>query len=117
MIKWQPMKDRLFVQRIEEPEKSLIFVPDKYWNAKGFTKNSAHIGKVLSVGPKVREVKPGNMVAFGRFTDYDDDGIVLIQEADIMFKISDPVKIGIDKFVHNDVGVDRAPGSIEALYD
>jgi hypothetical protein len=111
------MRDRLFVKRIEEPDKSLIFVPDRYWNAKGFTKNSAHIGEVLSVGPKVREVRPGQLIAFGRFTDYDENGIVLIQEADIMFKIDRPAKIGIDKFTHNEVGVDRAPGSIEAMFD
>lgn len=107
------------MKRIEESEKvgAMIMVPDKYWNAKGFTKNSAHIGEIISIGPRVTEVKPGMLVAFGRFTDYDEDGIVLIQEADIMFAIPKPVKVGIDPFVHNSVGVDRAAGSMEALYD
>lgn len=110
MKPWQPMRDRLFVQRIEEPEASII-VPDKYWNAKGYIKNSAHVGKVLRIGPKVTEVEPGVLVAFGRFTDYDEDGIVLIQEADIMFKITKPVKIGIEAFTHNAVGVEQVEGS------
>lgn len=110
MIDWQPMRDRLFVQRIDEPERSLIVIPERY-------RDETHIGKVLSIGPKVLDTKPGDCVAFGRFTDYDKNGIVLIQEADIMFKIDQPVKIGIDKFTHNEVGVDRAAGSVEALFD
>jgi len=98
------MRDRLFVRRIDEPERSLIIIPKKY-------KDAAHIGIVLSVGPKVHDVKPNEMISFGRFTDYDKEGIVLIQEADIMFKIDSPVRIGIDKFTHNELGVDQVEGS------
>ncbi len=104
------MRDRLFVKRIDEPERGLIIIPEKY-------KGSTHIGMILCIGPKVRDVKPGELIAFGRFTDYDQNGIVLIQEADIMFKIAAAVKIGIDKFEHNAVGVDRAAGSIESMFD
>jgi co-chaperonin GroES (HSP10) len=103
-MNWQPMRDRLFVKRIDEPEHGSIIIPEKY-------KDAAHIGEVISVGPKVYEVKPGEWIAFGRFTDYDQDGIVLIQEADIMFKIKKPMKIGIEKFTHNDMGIEQVQGS------
>jgi co-chaperonin GroES (HSP10) len=109
-MKWEPMRDRLFVRRMDEPERGFIVIPEKY-------KDAAHIGEVICVGPKVHDVKPGDRVAFGRFTDYDQDGIVLIQEADIMFKIAKAVKIGIDKFTHNEVGVERSAGSLESMFD
>jgi co-chaperonin GroES (HSP10) len=109
MKHWQPMHDRILVQRIDEPDKSIIIIPEKY-------KDQTHIGKVLACGPGKRidgefvatVVKAGDLVAFGRFTDFEDNGTCLIQEADVMFKIDAPVKIGIDKFVHGDVGVERS---------
>jgi co-chaperonin GroES (HSP10) len=121
---WQPMNDRILVERITEPSgKSRIVIPEKY-------QQSAHIGRVRAVGPGKRieginggtvrrpvAVKVGDLIAFGRFTDWDVDGTVLIQEGDIMFKIDGPVKIGIDKFTHNEVGVDRLAGSLESMFD
>jgi co-chaperonin GroES (HSP10) len=106
---WQPMHDRILVRRIDEPITTKIVIPEKY-------QQQAHIGEVLAVGPGkyiggVRiplSVRPGQLVAFGRFTDFEDNGTCLIQEADIMFVIKEPVKIGIDKFVHGDVGVERS---------
>jgi co-chaperonin GroES (HSP10) len=113
MRMWFPMNDRLFVQRLDEPGQSVIVIPEKY-------REGTHIGRVLAVGPgkwvegvngdMVRatpDVKPGMLIAFGRFTDWDDEGCVLIQEADVMFVMDEPVKIGIEHFTDGEVGVDR----------
>ena len=117
MTEWQPLNDRILVRMIKEPERGMIAIPDKY-------KSSPHIGMIIATGPgrwvegvnpglvrRPLDVKPGQMVAFGRFTDYDFEDRVLIQEADIMFVIDAPVKIGIEKFTHMDVGVDQVAGS------
>jgi chaperonin GroES len=112
------MKDRILVQMIAEPERGLIVIPEKY-------RQDPHIGTVLAVGPGKRidgerkplDVKVGEQVAFGRFTDWAEGGMVIIQEADIMFKLDKPVKIGIDKFEHNAVGVERFAGSLEDRYE
>ena len=105
----QPMQDRVLVQRIDEPITTRIVIPEKY-------KDRAHIGKVLAVGPGKRidgvrvpmSVKVGDLIAFGRFTDFEDQGKCLIQEADVMFIIKEPTKVTMDKFVHGDVGVERS---------
>lgn len=108
---------------MDEPDRSLIIIPEKY-------RQAAHIGTVIACGPgrwvkginggMVRarmDVKPEMLVAFGRFTDWDVDGCVLIQEADVMFILKEPAKIGIDAFVHNAVGVEHVAGSLEARFD
>jgi co-chaperonin GroES (HSP10) len=113
---WQPLKDRILLRRIEEPNSSVIMSPDKYWNPTAF-KQSAHLGEVLAIGPKVQDVKVEEVVAFGRFTDWDVDGDCIIQEADVIFKTSKLVSIGIAKFTHNETGVDRFQGSLEQRYE
>jgi co-chaperonin GroES (HSP10) len=110
LMNWEPRHDRLFVKRCAEPERGRIVIPEKY-------QQPTHTGFVLSVGPEVLDVRPGDIVTFGRFTDHDEDGVVLIQEADVMFKVSKPVKIGIEAFTHNAVGVDRFAGSLEDRYE
>lgn len=110
MKQWTPRHDRLFVKRCAEPEIGRIVIPEKY-------QQPTHTGVVLSVGPEVLDVKPGDLVTFGRFTDYDDEGVVLIQEADIMFKVDKPAKIGIEAFTHGELGVDRFAGSLEDRYE
>jgi co-chaperonin GroES (HSP10) len=64
------------------------------------------------------DAKPGQMCVFGRFTDWEspEGDLAMIQEADIIGMITGPVRVGIDKFTHNDVGVERTPGSLEDLY-
>lgn len=155
MRMWQPMNDRILVQKIEEPHKSAIVTPDAHWRQQAGHRNIAdvHLGKVLAVGPgkyisgywyehglwipdengihqkygarwewipggrEPLAVLEGQLVTFGRFTDWVEGGMVMIQEADIMFKIDAPVEISIDKFTHNEVGVERGKGSIEAMFD
>jgi co-chaperonin GroES (HSP10) len=152
---WQPMNDRILVQKIEEPHKSRIVMPDAHWRQQAGHRNIAdvHLGKVLAVGPgkympgywfqdgvwipdengiqhkyetewqwipggrEPLQVKEGELVTFGRFTDWAEGGMVMIQEADIMFKPQAPLTIGIDKFTHNEVGIERGKGSIEAMFD
>src|ERR1700688_2657582 len=147
---WEPMNDRILVQKIEEPHKSLIVTPDAHWLQRKGKSNIAevHLGKVLAVGPGkyqpgfwYREggvyipdengiqhkfggewvwslggripldVREGELVAFGRFTDWAEGGMVMIQEADIMFKPTAPLTIGIDKFTHGEMGAEYVKGS------
>jgi chaperonin GroES len=56
------------------------------------------MGVVVSVGPGKRrkdgsrrplEVRVGQIILFGRYTDYDDGELLLIQEADVVGVVSD----------------------------
>jgi chaperonin GroES len=116
---WQPLNDRILVRRISEPNASRIITPEKY-------RQATHTGIVVAVGPGKRDedgdrvpldVEIGDIVTFGRFTDWDVDDTVLIQEADVMFTAPRAMKIDIDAFTHNEVGVDRFAGSLEERYE
>jgi co-chaperonin GroES (HSP10) len=94
---WEPMFDRLLVKRIPDATRiGSIFVPD---TAAKLGEQSR--GVILRVGPGKRidgegnqrqalEVKPGDEIIFGRWTDWDSfgDDVVLIQEADIRVVLS-----------------------------
>jgi chaperonin GroES len=73
----RPLKDRLVVKRLPSPEKSgSIVIPD-------VAKEKLTMGTVISIGPKVDDVKVGDTVYFGRMVDLEQYDFVMIQEADI----------------------------------
>ena len=84
----RPMNDRIMVRRIPETDtKSTIIIPD-------VAQQPSFRGEILSVGPGKRradgsrqplDVKPGEIVWFGQYTDFDKEDYVMIQEADIRF--------------------------------
>lgn len=82
-----PLNDRILVQRIPDPsaESSFLITPD-------VAKPLSTWGRVVSVGPGKRTrkgeripvaVKPGDVILFGKYVDFDEDNYVMIQEADI----------------------------------
>ena len=88
-MNWQPMNDRLVLRRVEEKQRGTIVIPDS-------AKDPSVLCEVVAVGPGkwiegvnghlVRaplEVKPGEKVIIGPYTDLERDGLVLCQEADI----------------------------------
>ena len=75
----QPMHDRLLVSRMPEPPKNIVLTdaePFRYF-------------KVISIGPKVREVRPHDIVALPGVASAEPDHITdegqFIREADIGF--------------------------------
>ena len=91
----RPLNDRVLVRRIQSPEPSAIVVPD-------CAQQPSLIGEVVAVGPGKRredgsrqplDVKPGQLVAFGNFTDFDDNDFVLIQEADVRGIVPHPCSV------------------------
>lgn len=82
----QPLKDRILVKRIADPYQSLIIVPD-------VVRENSKRAEVLAVGPKVREVKPGDLVlcpgAGLKYPDWETLDFILIQEADVAGTLSE----------------------------
>lgn len=91
-MKFQPLNDRLVVQRLEEEDKSAggIIIPDS-------AKEKPAQGKVIAVGPgKVNDlgkrvqlqVKKGNVVLFSKYggTEVKVDGIdyLIMREDDVL---------------------------------
>lgn len=75
------MRDRLLVQRLaREAKDGLVWIPDIA------TQNSSK-AKVLAVGEKVRDVKPGDVVlvpgAGNKYPDWEQLDYIMIQLADI----------------------------------
>jgi co-chaperonin GroES (HSP10) len=121
---WQPLNDRLLVKRMADPETKKLIVPPEAYAGKW------HVGEVLATGPgkwieginggRVRrrmDVKPGDIVAFGRFTDWEEKNCVIVQEDDIIFKSKKTLIVKMDEFTHNELGVDRFSESLEARYE
>lgn len=83
----RPLNDRILVRRLEEGENfNLIICPE-------ISQVPSKQGIVVAVGPGKRDakgfrrplsVKPGDWIQFGRYTDYDDSRLVIIQEADVV---------------------------------
>lgn len=80
---FQPLDDRVLVRRISEPQASIIWLPSK----------PSVLGVVVRSGPGKRladgtrqplDVKPGDIIQLGRYTDYDDGTLLLIREADVV---------------------------------
>ena len=83
--RFQPLADRLLVRRLPDVD-GLISYPDA-------ARVPAKHGVVVAVGFGRRDsdghrtplcVKVGDHIQFGRFTDFDDGELLLIQEADIV---------------------------------
>ncbi len=77
----QPMHDRLLVSRLDGPPKSIILTnaePYRYF-------------KVIAIGPKVREVRPRDVVALPGVASEEPDHVIdegqFIREADVGFII------------------------------
>lgn len=89
-----PLHDRILVKRLAElgeAASSFLYVPE-------CAQRLSVRGIVVAVGPGKRyadghrrplDVKPGDLIEFGRFTDFDDGNLLLIQEADVVGVIQD----------------------------
>jgi chaperonin GroES len=84
--KFRPLHDRILVRRLEDAPSSALFMPE-------CAQKPSMRGEVVAVGPGKRhsdgfrcplDVQPGDVIYFGRFTDFDDGELVLIQEADVV---------------------------------
>lgn len=82
-MNWTPTTTRVLVKPIDPPE-GLIIIPDRY-------KETVRYAKVITVGPKVKEIKPGDVVSLPGVAasepDYRINDLILVQEADIGFKV------------------------------
>jgi chaperonin GroES len=84
---FQPLDDRILVERIDEDDTaSIIIVPE-------LAAVPSRKAVVVACGPGKRtgsggripvDVRPGDIVVFGRFTDFDNGRLLLIQEADVV---------------------------------
>lgn len=84
----RPLNDRVFVFRLMDwpNDTSRVLMPE-------CAEKPSRRGVVVAVGPGKRDeygkrqalaVKRGDIIYFGRYTDYDDGRYVFIQEADIV---------------------------------
>lgn len=84
---FRPLHDRVLVRRLpEKGEPGALFMPE-------CAQTPSRTGLVVAVGPGKRDsdgfrrlldVKVGDVVEFGRYTDFDDGELLLIQESDIV---------------------------------
>lgn len=90
---FQPLHDRILVYRLLDwpNDKGLIFMPE-------CAQKPSKRGVVVRVGPGKRDaegcrrpldVKVGDVIYFGRYTDFDDGKFLLVQEADIVGVVSE----------------------------
>ena len=84
----RPLNDRILVKRLPLPEQDGLIIAPEIGREPSFR------GKVVSVGPGKRgkhaqripcDVLPGDVVLFGKYTDFDRDDLVMIQEGDIRY--------------------------------
>ena len=88
---FRPLGDRILVRRVAgERNVSSLYVPE-------CAEKISVRGIVVACGPGRRcadgfrrplDVKPGDVIEFGRFTDFDDGELLLIQEADVVGIVS-----------------------------
>lgn len=85
---FQPLHNRVLVRRIplDYSNAPSIVIPD-------CAQTPSRRGVVVRVGPGKRDadgyrrgldVRPGDVVYFGRYTDFDDGELLLVEEADIV---------------------------------
>lgn len=82
-----PLNDRILVERIDDlANDHLVSLPE-------IARIPSKKGVVVRVGPGKRDssgmrrtldVKVGDIIMFGRYTDFDDGSLVIIQEGDIV---------------------------------
>ena len=77
-----PIRDRLLVKRLGPPvnRSGIIWIPD-------VAAENSKFAEVVAVGPKVRDIKPGDEIlvpgAGFKYPDWEKSDYVMIQEADI----------------------------------
>lgn len=84
----RPINDRILVRRLDTKSESKgLVIPE-------VCQERSTRGLVIAVGPGKRgkkgeripcDVKPGDIVLFGKYTDFDRDNLVMIQEADVRY--------------------------------
>lgn len=83
VVKFKPLKDRVFVSYSDEPEKtsSGLYIPDA-------AKEKPQQGKIEAVGSEVKEVKVGNTILFDKYSGskikLDDQDYLILKEEDIL---------------------------------
>ena len=85
-VEFRPLHDNILVFRLPDgAPKSLIIEPET-------ARKPSRYGTVMAVGPGKRDaqgyrrpldVKPGDVIRFGRFTDFDDGYLLIIREPDV----------------------------------
>jgi hypothetical protein len=82
MRELRPMKDRVLVQRIPTPDRLVVLTDVQ----------TVRWGKVVRIGPKVTEVKPGDIIMLPGIAaeqpDFIEDDLILVEEGDIGFKVA-----------------------------
>lgn len=89
---FQPLHNRILVQRLLDwpNDTGLIIAPE-------CAQKPSRRGVIVRVGLGKRDdygqrhqlaVKPGDVVYFGRYTDFDDGKLLLVEEADIVGVVS-----------------------------
>ena len=77
----RPLKDRIWVERIEKPTKVVLTDADP-----------TKFAKVLAIGPKVYDLKPGDIVALPGIAssqpDWYDKTTMMIQQGDVGFIVN-----------------------------
>ena len=82
----RPLNDRVLVKRIVMPVSQGVIVTPQC------AEEPSTWGRVMAVGPGRKtktgnriacEVRVGDVILFGKYTDFDQDDFVMIQEADI----------------------------------
>jgi chaperonin GroES len=83
LMKFRPLKERVFVSYSEEGEKTAggIYIPDS-------AKEKPQKGKVEAVGSEVKELKVGNIILFDKYSgskvNIDGTDYLIVKEEDIL---------------------------------
>jgi chaperonin GroES len=83
LMKFKPLKERVFVSYSEEGEKTAggIYIPDS-------AKEKPQKGKVEAVGSEVKELKVGNIILFDKYSgskvNIDGTDYLIVKEEDIL---------------------------------
>jgi chaperonin GroES len=88
VMKFKPLKDRVFVKYSEEAEKTAggIYIPES-------AKEKPQKGVIESVGSEVKEIKVGDIILFDKYSgskiNIDNNEYLIIKEEDILGIIQD----------------------------
>ena len=85
-VEFRPLHDNILVFRLPDGmAEGLIIEPE-------VARKPSRYGTVMAVGPGKRDsqgyrrplcVKPGDVIRFGRYTDFDDGYLLIIREPDV----------------------------------
>jgi chaperonin GroES len=77
----RPLHDRVLIKRLDAEEKSesgILFIPDS-------AKERPQRGRVVAVGDWVEEIKPGDVVVYGKYSGHDlPDNYLIMMEEDVL---------------------------------